>query len=106
MHTWDAVEALGRLRPMDPWLAWDGVLEVRDVIHPRKVRLGRIGPGTGAVRLAATDVHGEVTIGAGEPVEVRGSAELLWRLLWHRADTEREAIDPRAAVLLAGAVTP
>lgn len=106
IHTWDAEEALGQPGPMDPWLAWDGVLEVRDVINPRQVRLGRIEPGTGAVRLAATDVPEDATIGAGEPVEVRGSAELLLRLLWHRADPESEGVDPRAAVLLSGAVTP
>lgn len=106
MHAWDAEEALGRPRPMDPWLAWDGVLEVRDVIHPRQVRLGRVEPATGAVRLLATDMDGEATIGEGEPVEVRGSAELLLRLLWHRADPESEGVDPRATVLLFGAVTP
>ena len=106
MHTWDALEALGQPRPMDPFLAWDGVLEVRDVIYPRQVRLGRVEPLSGAVRMVATDVPGDITIGEGESVMVRGRAEVLLRLLWHRADPDAEMVDPRAGALLSRAVTP
>ncbi|KRE96338.1 hypothetical protein ASG76_04770 [Nocardioides sp. Soil774] len=104
MHVWDLEEALGQPRPIDPWLAWDGVLEVVDVLHPRQVRLGRAQPPADAVRLIATDVSGDVTIGHGDPVVVRDRAEVLLRLLWHRADVT--ALDPRAAALLSAAVTP
>ena len=104
MHVWDLEEALGQPRPIDPWLAWDGVLEVVDVLHPRQVRLGRVPPPADAVRLIATDVSGDVTIGHGDPVVVRDRAEVLLRLLWHRAD--RTGLHPRAAALLSAAVTP
>ena len=104
MHVWDAEEALGTPRPIDPTLAWDGVLEVAQIMYPRQVRVGRIPPLPAALRLVATDVDGEVTLGDGAPLVVEGSAEVLLRLLWHRAPTDD--LDPRAAALLAGAVTP
>lgn len=106
MHTWDAEEALGVPRPIDPWLAWDGVLEVTDVLYPRQVHLGRVEPLSPALRLVATDVAGDVTIGEGESVMARGRAEVLLRLLWHRADPDAEGVDPRAGVLLSAAVAP
>lgn len=104
MHVWDLEEAFREPRPIEPWLAWDGVLEVVEVLHPRQVRLGRTPPPADAVRLVATDVPGEVTLGAGDPVEVRERAEVLLRLLWHRADVA--GLDPRAAALLSGSLTP
>ncbi|WP_374457063.1 maleylpyruvate isomerase family mycothiol-dependent enzyme [Nocardioides sp.] len=104
MHAWDLEGALGTPRPYDPALAWDGVLEVAGVMYPRQVRLGRVDAVTSALRLVPTDVAGEVTLGAGAPVEVRDTAEVLLRLIWHRADTS--ALDPRAASLLAGALAP
>ncbi|MDT0278103.1 maleylpyruvate isomerase family mycothiol-dependent enzyme [Blastococcus goldschmidtiae] len=106
LHTCDADEALGHLRQVDPWLAWDGVLEVRDVMYPRQVRLGRVDPLSRGIRMIATDVPGDVTIGNGESVAVRGRAEVLLRLLWHRADPAAEMVDPRAGELLSGALTP
>jgi uncharacterized protein (TIGR03083 family) len=110
MHTWDAEEALGEPRPIDPWLAWDGVLEVEGIIYPRQVRLGRVEPLTPAVRLVATDEAGDVTLGTdgGEDgaIVVRDRAEVLLRLLWHRADADIERLDARASALLSGAVTP
>ena len=105
MHTWDAEEALGAARPIDASLAWDGVLEVRDVMYPRQVRLGRVEPLAPAVRLVATDVSGDLTIGDGEPVLVRDRAEVLLRLLWGRADPA-ELADPAASRLLPTGVTP
>ncbi len=106
MHLWDADLAVGAPQPIDPSLAWDGVLEVVDVVYPRQVRLGRIDPLAGQLRLQATDVPGRTSLGEGEPLDVTASAEVLLRLLWHRADPEEEGVDPRAGVLLAGAVTP
>ena len=104
MHVWDLEGALGTPRPYDPALAWDGVLEVAGVMYPRQVRLGRVDAVASALRLVATDVDGEVTLGAGPPVELRDTAEVLLRLLWHRADTS--ALHARATALLAGALTP
>lgn len=106
IHVWDAEEALGEPRPIDPSLAWDGVLEVVGVIYPRQVRLGRIEPLTGAVSLIATDLAGDVILGDGDPVVVRHRAEILLRLLWHRAGPHADTIDPRASELLSAAVTP
>ena len=106
LHLWDAEQALGEPTPFDPALAWDGVLEVVDVVYPRQVRLGRIDALAGQPRLVATDGPWRAGLGDGEPVEVHASAEVLLRLLWHRADPEAEGVDPRAGVLLAGAVTP
>jgi uncharacterized protein (TIGR03083 family) len=107
MHTWDAENALGRARPVDPVLAWDGVLEVRDIIYPRQVRLGRAEPLTSAIRLVATDVAGDINVGEGDVVMVRAEAEVLLRLLWHRAAaTEADSVDPRASALLSSALTP
>jgi uncharacterized protein (TIGR03083 family) len=107
MHTWDAENALGQSRPIDPVLAWDGVLEVRDIIYPRQVRLGRVQPLTSAIRMTATDVAGDVAIGEGDVVMVRAKAEVLLRLLWHRAAVaEADSADPRAEVLLSTALTP
>lgn len=104
MHTWDAEEAAGRPTPYDPALAWDGVVEVAHVLYPRQVRLGRVDPLPAAVRLVATDVRADVTIGSGRQVEVRDRAEVLLRLLWHRADTS--SLDPQVAELLSGALAP
>ena len=106
LHLWDAERALGTPEPIDPALAWDGVLEVVDVMYPRQVRLGRIEPLTGRLELVATDGPWRAALGDGEPIEVRASAEVLLRLLWHRADPEEEGVDPAAAALLSVAVTP
>jgi len=106
LHLWDAEHALGAPAPLEPALAWDGVLEVVDVMYPRQVRLGRVRPLAAEVRMVATDGPWRAALGEGEPVEVRATADVLLRLLWHRADPHAEAVDPRAGVLLAGAVTP
>lgn len=106
MHVWDAENALGRLRPMDPSLAWDGVLEVRDVIYPRQVRLGRVQALSHTVHMVGTDVSGDAAFGQGEPIVVRGEAEVLLRLLWHRADPDAHVSDPRARTVLSRPLTP
>ena len=104
VHLWDIEEALGEPRPIDPALAWDGVLEVVEVMYPRQVRLRRIGPLATGLRLVAADVDSEVTLGSDAPLVVRDRAEVLLRLLWHRED--RSGLDPRAAQVLETAVTP
>ncbi len=106
VHLWDADAALGRTGQSDPLLAWDGVLEVRDVFYPRQVQLGRVEPLPSLLRLVPTDAPGEAVLGAGPPVTVRAPAEVLLRLLWHRADPAAEKVDPRAAALLSAALTP
>lgn len=105
LHLWDAEQALGEPRPIAPWLAWDGVREVAEVMYPRQVRLGRVAPVEPAVRLVAPDADGDLVLGDGEPVVVRGRAEVLLRLLWHRVDAV-EGIGSGAAALLSAAVTP
>ena len=93
---------------MDPSLAWDGVLEVRDVIYPRQVRLGRVQPLSRAVRVIGTDVSGYAVFGDGdgESIVLRDEAETLLRLLWHRADPHVHVSDRQARGLLSGALTP
>lgn len=107
VHTWDAEEAVGEPRPFAPAIAWDGVLEVVEVMYPRQVRLGRIEPLPMAVLLAATDVDASVRLGTGRGAQlVRDRAEVLLRMLWHRADLEAVVPDPRTRELLAVAVAP
>lgn len=106
MHVWDADDALRQPRSIDPLLAWDGVLEVRDVIYPRQVRLGRVQPLSRSVHMVATDVGGDAVFGDGEPIVLHGEAEVLLRLLWHRADLDAHVSDPQTRTLLSGAITP
>ena len=106
IHTWDAATSCGEPHAIEPLLAWDGVEEVVEVLYPRQVRLGRVAPLAGAVRLVATDVPGNLTIGSGDAFEVRDRAEVLLRLLWHRVDPATERVDPEAVALLAPAVAP
>lgn len=104
LHTWDLQQALGAAEPVDPGLAWDGVLEVVEVMYPRQVRLGRVAPLATAYTLVACDTGDRVALGEGDPVEVAAPAETLLRLLWHRVDAHDA--DPAAAGLLSQAVTP
>lgn len=106
LHLWDAQRAGGEPTPYDAALAWDGVLEVQEVVYPRQVRLERIEPLPSRLELVATDGPWRTGLGDGEPVEVHAAAEALLRLLWHRADPAAEGVDPRAAALLASALTP
>jgi uncharacterized protein (TIGR03083 family) len=106
LHLWDAEDAVGDPSPLDPTLAWDGIVEVVEVVYPRQVRLGRISPLPGRLELVASDGPWRCSLGTGEPHELHASAEVLLRLLWHRADPEAEGVDPGTALLLAGALTP
>jgi uncharacterized protein (TIGR03083 family) len=111
VHTWDALAATGRTHAIDPALAWDGVDEVASVFYPRQVRLGRTEPLPGALRLVPTDVPADaVVLGQGPAYDVRGPAQDLLLLLWHRADPAAYDaaydVTPEAAALLRYAVTP
>jgi len=120
VHAWDLEHTTrGGATAIDPALAWDGVREVVDVLLPRQVRLGRARPPRHTLHLAATDVaDGPVVLedparpaadGDPEPeppVEVQGRAEDLLLLLWHRTDPVALGVDPRAADVLAQALTP
>lgn len=83
IHRWDAEDAHGAPGPIDPELAWDGVLEAVEFFAPRQVRLGRIEAPTHAVEVR----HGDrsTAFGPGEPtVVVEGTPEELMLGLWGR----------------------
>src|SRR5690349_2401679 len=105
MHGYDALATVGREADwdIDPALAWDGVEEVATVFYARQVRLERIAPLAGTLRLRGTDVDAApLDIGSGDPVgEVAGPSAYLLRALWKRADVE----DTVAADLLETAIT-
>lgn len=106
IHEYDALAAVGREGDwsLDPDLAWDGVDEVATFIYQRQVRLERITPLEGTLRLVPADVTAApVEIGTGDPVaELTGPASYLLLALWKRVPVE----DPAAADLLRTAVTP
>ncbi|CAM3697125.1 maleylpyruvate isomerase family mycothiol-dependent enzyme [Nocardioides zeicaulis] len=121
VHTWDLEHATGTTSSIDPALAWDGVREVTDVLLPRQVRLGRARPPRRTLHLVATDVAngGPVVLEdrarpateaadpeLDAPVEVRGRAEDVLLLLWHRTDPDTLGVDPRAVEVLAQALVP
>jgi uncharacterized protein (TIGR03083 family) len=112
VHRWDAEQALGIDRPLDPALADDGVAEVIDTMAPRQVRLGRTAAPARAVALEATDTGSARVLGPGQPVAtVRAAAADLLLLLWGRLRADEHALrwdgDRRAAqAVLAGALVP
>jgi uncharacterized protein (TIGR03083 family) len=105
LHTHDLLAAAGRAeewRP-EPEVAWDGVLEVADLFYLRQVRMARTEPLPATLLLVATDLPVDpVALGDGPVVEVRGTAQEVLLLLWHRATSS----DPAAAELLAMPITP
>jgi uncharacterized protein (TIGR03083 family) len=106
MHLYDALAVDGREGDwaIEPELAWDGVDEVATVFYPRQVRLDRIAPIDGTLRLVATDLDREpLDIGTTHPVaELSGPAARLLLALWKRVPVD----DPDAARLLDTAITP
>ena len=106
MHEYDALAAVGREDDwrIEPALAWDGVDEVATFFYPRQVRLGRITPLAGTLRLVPTDVDAApLEIGDGDPVaELTGPSSYLLLALWKRVPVE----DRGGAGLLKTAVTP
>ena len=109
MHLWDARTALGLPDAIEPELALDGIREVRDVMYPRQVRLGRISALPGRLVLRPTEPDAApVAIGAdgGAEAVVSAPADVLLRLLWHREQWSDGLGDPSARELLAVAVAP
>ncbi|MDZ5621382.1 maleylpyruvate isomerase family mycothiol-dependent enzyme [Nocardioides sp. HM23] len=106
VHEYDALATAGRESAwsIDPALAWDGVDEAATFFYPRQVRLERIAPLQGTVRLFPTDVDAApLAIGEGDPVaQLTGPSSDLLLALWKRARVE----DPVAAGLLRTAITP
>ena len=112
MHARDAQAACGSAAPLPADLALDGMDEVVGMFLPRQVGLGRI-PAPAVPVVLAADEGGTVAIGPDAPpvATVRGPAEALLLLLWHRVPLD----DPRltvsgdraaAATVLAAALTP
>jgi uncharacterized protein (TIGR03083 family) len=106
VHLYDALLSQQRDAEWDlkSDVAWDGVDEVASVFYARQVRLERIAPLEGTLRLVADDLDAApVVIGGGEPVaELTGPSPYLLLALWKRAPVE----DFAAARLLETAITP
>ncbi len=97
VHLWD-LRSAGGLWFEPGTQAWHDCLdEVVTVMHPRQLRLGRIGPPTTRVRLVATDAPAAFVL-AGSPdapeVVVTGPVRSLALLAWGRLD----AADPSLTV--------
>jgi uncharacterized protein (TIGR03083 family) len=128
MHAEDAALAAGRPVPViDPVVALDGLDEVAGMFFPRQVRLGRIAPLTRSLAVVPTHdladhaglrwvLAGDGTGSGDDPgvdpdAEVRGPADALLALLWHRIgpDDARLTVGGDPAALrdvLAVALTP
>ncbi|MEU7317982.1 maleylpyruvate isomerase family mycothiol-dependent enzyme [Streptomyces sp. NPDC007083] len=112
VHRWDAENALGAARPLDPELAGEGVAEVFDTLAPRQVARGRAHPPRSALRLTATDLGTSWTYGPGAPVAtLAGPADHLLLLLWGRMSHSSAAVtwhgDRETGLeLLSGTLTP
>ena len=100
VHLGDARRALGQPHPVDVAFAADGVDEVATMMTPRQVRLGRIPPIEGGVRLVLRDVPGTAYVLSGDCTDasaptvatVVGTAEDLLLTLWRRTGLERTTI--------------
>jgi len=106
VHEYDALAAAGRYDSwsIDAEVAWDGVDEVAAVFYPRQVRLDRIAPIDGTLRLTPTDIDRDpLDIGSTNPVAgLTGPSSYLLLALWKRVPVD----DAPAAGLLRTAITP
>jgi uncharacterized protein (TIGR03083 family) len=91
VHRWDVETALGGAAGLDRDLAWDGVLEVTQVLYPRQVRLGR-RPAAPALALADPATAERTALEGGSATTVSGSAPDLLLVLWGRRAV-RELLD-------------
>ena len=117
LHARDAAVSQGPPPPLPPDLAHDGVDEVVGMFFPRQVRFGRIPPLPAALALETTEGARWVLAGDGTgsetdaPATVRGPAEALLLVLWHRIplDDDRLAVSGQRQVadtVLGSALTP
>jgi len=119
VHRVDAEQATGKVTPIDPTLAVDGIAEMLEVFLPLLAgRKPDPDPAPGTVHLHATDVEGEwlVTFGPTVTVErghakgdaaVRGAAADLYLWLWGRRSIDDLEVfgDPAMAARLRAATT-
>ncbi|MBX6390446.1 MAG: maleylpyruvate isomerase family mycothiol-dependent enzyme [Frankia sp.] len=106
IHAWDAAEAVGRPRPLDPALAADGIDELLRILLPAARASGQSKPGDGSAHVHLTDAAGEWTVRlAGPSVEVsaehtkgdaalRGPAGPALLALWGRVDFTAGGLTP------------
>jgi uncharacterized protein (TIGR03083 family) len=117
LHTRDAAISQGEPLPLASDLALDGIDEVVRMFFPGQVRLGRIPPLPATLALETTEGARWVLAGDGTGSEtdaaatVRGPAEAVLLLLWHRTtlDDHRLAVSgPRelAESVLSSALAP
>lgn len=112
VHRWDAENALGNRRPLDPVLAGEGVAEVFETMAPRQIARGRAQHPQHALRLHATDTGISWVYGPGTAVAtLTATAEQLVLLLWGRMRSADAAYswtgDQEAGLrILAGTLTP
>ncbi|WP_367048691.1 maleylpyruvate isomerase family mycothiol-dependent enzyme [Streptomyces sp. Je 1-332] len=112
IHRWDAENALGITRTLDPILAGEGVAEVFDTMAPRQMARGRAQPPQHALRLHATDTGTSWMYGPGTAVAtLSATAEELVLLLWGRMRSSDAAFrwtgDQETGLrILAGTLTP
>ncbi|MFG3157333.1 maleylpyruvate isomerase family mycothiol-dependent enzyme [Streptomyces sp. NPDC048219] len=112
IHRWDAENALGTVRSLDPVLAGEGVAEVFDTMAPRQVARGRAPRPQNALRLHAADTGASWVYGPGTAVAtLTATAEQLVLLLWGRMSSSDAAFswtgDQVAGLrILSGPLTP
>jgi uncharacterized protein (TIGR03083 family) len=111
VHRVDAEAAVGRLTPVDPRLAADGVDELLSCFVTRRGGRLRADPPR-SLRVTSTDAPGDwlvqigpdgvaTTVGGDEAADgtVRGPAEALYLALWRRRGTDGLAVDGDPDVL-------
>jgi uncharacterized protein (TIGR03083 family) len=96
MHRWDAEQAVGKVTPIDPVLAADGIDEYFVVMLPRRLERDVPAVPTGSLHVHCTDTAGEWTVRmvdgslaverahAKGDAALRGPAEALLLRLWAR----------------------
>ena len=113
VHAWDAEDAIGATRPLDPVIAADGIDEYFGVMIPRLMsRTGRACP-TGTVAVVCTDTGTRVVArsddgsavvvdpSATPDVEITGRAEDVLLALWGRRPLAAAPAHPVAGAWLA-----
>lgn len=112
VHRCDVQQAAGLPTSVDQDLAAGGVSEIVDFLYPRQVALGRTGPLTMRLTLAASDIGQQWEIGEldTEEVVVEGTVSALFLWLWRRAvppvDVRVQGPSAAIATLAASALVP